>query len=144
MSSVQQTSQKWHVNSKPSQSSLLLWLKAAKSLTKCKTGHLQIESQECLLFTKHLVHPILGPRAPLTSTSYLRLNVTQAGRKGDVQSHDQSPARGRGWDFRLQQACTLAGLGRYITRARKRSRKPLESGELVGCQDVKTSKGHGF
>lgn len=41
------------------------------------------------------MRPILGPKAPLTSTSYFRLSVTQAGRKGDVQSHDQSPSQHR-------------------------------------------------
>lgn len=115
-------------------------------LTKCKTGHLQTESQECLLFTKHLVRPILEPKALLISMSYFRLSVTQAQRKGDVQSHDQSPAGtgGRGWDSRLQHACTLARLGRYITRARKGSRKPLESGKLVGVSGRENEQGAWF
>lgn len=72
--------------------------------------------------------------------------MTQAQRKGDVQSHDQSPAgtRGRGWDSCLQHACTLAGLGRYIARARKGSRKPLESGKLVGVSGRENEQGAWF
>lgn len=51
---------------------------------------------------------------------------------------------GRGWNSRLQHACTLAGLGRYITRARKRSRKPLESGKLVGVSGCENEQGAWF
>lgn len=72
--------------------------------------------------------------------------MTQAQRKGDVQSHDQSPAGtgGRGWDSHLQHACTLAGLGRCNTRARKGSRKPLESGKLVGVSGRENEQGAWF